>query len=140
MILVFKDCQIIEQVSHKQLLELNGDFVGMWADQITAAGGLSVDEGLREPVSSYQKFDDTIPSSDKPVTTDIDTAPMQDTTEPQTEALVAPTEDIAPAQDTVLEWSAQDLLSPDRSAAVVVAGTQVYDTATNHSSDLVRVL
>ena len=82
MILVFKDCQIIEQVSHKQLLELNGDFVGMWADQITAAGGLSVDEGLREPVSSYQKFDDTIPSSDKPVTMDIDTAPMQDTTEP----------------------------------------------------------
>ena len=107
----------------------------MWADQITAAGGLSVDGGLREPVSGYQ-IDDAIPSSDKPVTADIDTAPTQDTAEPQTEAPVAPTEDTAPAQDTVLERSAQDLLSPDRSAAAAVAGTQVDDAATNRSSDL----
>ena len=139
MILVFKDCQIIEQVSHKQLLELNGVFVGMWANQITAAGGLSVDGGLREPVSVYQKIDDAIPSSDKPVTVDINTAPTQNTTEPETEAPVAPTEDTTPAQNTVLEWSAQDLLSPDRSAAAAMAGTQVYDAATNRLSDLVRV-
>ena len=94
----------------------------MWADQITAAGGLSVDGGLQEPVSGYQ-IDNAIPSSDKPVTTDIDTAPMQDTMEPQTEASVAPMKDTAPAQDTVLEWSAQDLLSSNRSAAAVVAET-----------------
>ncbi len=72
----------------------------MWADQITAAGGLPVDGGLREPVSGYQ-IDDAIPLSDKPVTVDIDTAPTQDTAEPQTEAPEAPTEDTALAQDTV---------------------------------------
>lgn len=108
----------------------------MWADQITAASGLPVDGGLREPVSGYQ-IDNAIPLSDKPVTADIDAAPTQDTAEPQTEAPVAPTEGTAPAQVTVLEQSAQDLLSPDRSAAAVVAGTQVDDAATsNRSSDL----
>jgi ATP-binding cassette subfamily B (MDR/TAP) protein 6 len=108
----------------------------MWADQITAAGGLPVDKGLREPVSGYQ-IDDTIPLSDKPVTADIDAAPTQDTAEPQTEAPEAPTEDTAPAQDTVLEGTGpQDLLSPG-SAAAAVAGTQVDDAATtNRSSDL----
>jgi hypothetical protein len=110
----------------------------MWADQITAAGGLPVDGGPREPVSGYQ-MDDAIPSSDKPVTADIDAAPTQDTAEPQTEAPEAPTEDTAPAQDTVLEQTgAQDLLSPDRSAAAAVAGTEVDDaaTTTNRSSNL----
>ena len=109
----------------------------MWAEQISAAGGLSVDGGLREPVSGYQ-IDDAIPLSDKPVTADIDTAPTQDTAEPQTEAPEAPTEDTAPAQDAHLEGTGpQDLLSPDGSAAVAVAGTQVDDAAaTNRSSDL----
>jgi ATP-binding cassette subfamily B (MDR/TAP) protein 6 len=109
----------------------------MWAHQITAAGGLPVDGGLREPVSGYQ-IDEAIPLSDKPVTADIDTAPTQDTAEPQTEAPEAPMEDTAPAQDTVLERTKpQDLLSPDGSAAAAVAGTQVDDVATtNRSSDL----
>ena len=109
----------------------------MWADQITAAGGLPVDGGLREPVSGYQ-IDDAIPLSDKPVTADIDAAPTQDTAEPQTEAPEAPTEDTAPAQDTALERTGpQDLLSPDGSAAAAVAGTQVDDAVTtNRSSDL----
>ena len=105
----------------------------MWADQITAAGGLPVDGGLREPVSGYQ-IDDVIPLSDKPVTADIDTAPTQDTAEPQTEALEAPTEGAALARDTVLERTRpQNLLSPDESAA---AGTQVDDAATTNRSDL----
>ena len=136
-ILVLKDGQIIEQGNHKQLLELNGVFAGMWADQITAAGGLPVDGGLREPVSGYQ-IDDALPLSDKPVTADIDAAPTQDTAEPQTEAPEAPVEDTAPAQDTVLERTRpQDLLSPVGSAAAAVAGTQVDDAATtNRSSDL----
>ncbi len=110
----------------------------MWADQITAAGGLPVDGGLREPVSGYQ-IDDAIPLSDKPVTADIDTAPTQDTAEPHTEAPEAPTEDTARAQDTALERTRpQDLLSPDGSAAAAVAGTQVDDaaTTTNRSYDL----
>lgn len=103
----------------------------MWADQITAAGGLPVDEGLREPVSGY-RIDDAIPLSDEPITADIDAAPTQDTVEPQTGAPGVPTEDTAPAQDTVLERTRpQDLLSPD-----AVAGTQVDDAATNRSSDL----
>jgi hypothetical protein len=110
----------------------------MWAEQISAAGGLSVDGGLREPVNGYQ-IDDAIPLSDKPVTADIDAAPTQDTVEPQTEAPEAPTEDTAPAQDTVLEGTEpQDLLSPDGSAPAAVAGTQVDDdaAAANRSSYL----
>jgi hypothetical protein len=136
-ILVLKEGQIIEQGNHKQLVELNGVFAGMWAEQITAAGGLSVNGGLREPVSGYQ-VDDAIPLSDKPVTADIDAAPTQDTAEPQIEAPEAPTEDTAPAQDIDLEKTGpQDLLSPDGSAAAAVAGTQVDDAATtNRSSDL----
>lgn len=109
----------------------------MWADQITAAaaGGLPVDGGLREPVSGYQ-IDDAIPSSDKPMTADIDAAPTQDTAEPQTEVPEAPTEDTAPALERTRP---QDLLSPDGSAAAAVAGTQVDDAAsTNPSPDLGR--
>ena len=99
----------------------------MWADQITAAAGLPVDGGLREPVSGY-KIDNAIPLSDKPVTTDIDAAPTQDTAEPQTEVPKAPTEVTAPAQNTVLEWTRrQDLLLPEGPAAAAVAGTQVDD-------------
>jgi len=125
LILVLKDGQIIEQGNHKQLLELNGVFARMWADQITAAGGLPVDGGLREPVSGYQ-IDNAIPLSEEPVTADIDAAPTQDTAEPQTEA---PTEDTAPAQDTVLERTGPQDMSPDGSAAAAVAGTQVDDAA-----------
>ena len=99
----------------------------MWADQITAAGGLSVDGGLGEVVSGYQ-IDDTIPLTNEPVTADIDAAPTQDTAEPQTEAPEAPVENTAPAQDTVLERTRpEDTLSPDGSAAAAVAGTQVDD-------------
>ena len=106
----------------------------MWADQITAAGGLSVDGGLREPVSGYQ-IDDAISLSDKPVTADIDAAPTQDTAEPQTEAPEAPTGDIAPAEDTVLERTRlQDTISPDGSAAAQVAGTQVDDAVTSKAN------
>jgi hypothetical protein len=94
-----------------------------------------VDGGLRESVSGYQ-IDDAIPSSDEPVTADIDAAPTQDTAEPQTEAPGAPTEDTAGVQDAVLERTRpQDLLSPGSEAAAV-AGTQVDDSATNRSSDL----
>jgi len=127
LILVLKDGQIIEQGNHKQLLKLNGVFAGMWADQISAAGGLPVDGGLAEAVGGYQ-IDDAIPLVDEPVTADIDAAPTQDTAEPQTEALEAPTEEAATAQDTVLERTRpQDTLLPDGSAAAAVAGTQVDD-------------
>jgi hypothetical protein len=103
----------------------------MWADQITAAEGLPVDGGLREVVSGYQ-VDDAIH-----LTADIDVAPTQDTAEPQTEAPEAPTEGTAPAQADLERTRPQDLLSPDGSAAAVVAGTQVDDALTTYpSSDL----
>jgi hypothetical protein len=109
----------------------------MWADQITAAGGLPVDGKLGEAVGGYQ-IDDAIALIDEPVTADIDAAPTQDTAEPQTEAPEAPVEETAPAQDTDLERiRPQDTLSPDRSAAAAVAGTQVDDApAAFPSSDL----
>ncbi|ETW80963.1 ABC transporter [Heterobasidion irregulare TC 32-1] len=37
LILVLKDGQIVEQGSHKELLEQNGIFASMWADQISAS-------------------------------------------------------------------------------------------------------
>jgi ATP-binding cassette subfamily B (MDR/TAP) protein 6 len=93
----------------------------MWADQISAAGG------LKETATGYQ-MDDSIPFTDEPVTGDIDVAPTQDTAEPLTEVSEAPVDGTAPAQDTVLgETRPQATLSPDGSAAVV-AGTQVDDT------------
>jgi len=94
----------------------------MWADQISAAGG------LKEAVSGYQ-IDDAIPIADEPVTEDIDAAPTQDTAEPLAEASEAPVDGTAPAQDTVLGGTRpQVTLSPDGSAAATVAGTQVDDT------------
>jgi len=94
----------------------------MWADQISAAGG------LKEAVSGYQ-IDDAIPIIDEPVTGDIDAAPTQDTAEPLAEASEAPVDGTAPAKDTVLGGTRpQATLSPDGSAAAAVAGTQVDDT------------
>jgi len=94
----------------------------MWADQISAAGG------LKEAVSGYQ-IDNAIPIADEPVTEDIDAAPTQDIAEPLAEASEAPVDGTAPAQDTVLGGTRpQATLSPDGSAAAAVAGTQVDDT------------
>ncbi|KAG2099651.1 P-glycoprotein, partial [Suillus cothurnatus] len=36
LIMVLKDGRIVEQGSHRELLELNGLFASMWADQISA--------------------------------------------------------------------------------------------------------
>lgn len=116
---MLKDGQIVEQGNHRQLLTLNGVFAAMWADQISAAGGLN------EAVSGYQ-IDDPIPITDQPVTEDIDAAPTQDTAEPLAEASEAPVDGTAPAQDTVLEGTRPlAALSSDESAAAAVAGTQV---------------
>jgi hypothetical protein len=93
-----------------------------------------VDGGLGEAVGGYQ-IDDAIPLTEEPVTADIDAAPTQDTAEPQTEAPEAPVKDIAPAQDTALERTRpQDTLSPNRSAAAAVAGTQVDDAPATYLS------
>jgi hypothetical protein len=114
---VLKDGQIVEQGNHRQLLKLDGVFAAMWADQISAAGGLN------EAVSGYQ-IDDPIPINDQPVTEDIDAAPTQDTAEPLAEASEAPVDQTGPAQDTVLEGT-RPQASSDESAAAAVAGTQV---------------
>ncbi|KAA1475175.1 hypothetical protein DENSPDRAFT_841913 [Dentipellis sp. KUC8613] len=45
LILVLKDGQIVEQGSHKELLDQNGLFASMWADQVSAT---------EDPVSGYQ--------------------------------------------------------------------------------------
>jgi ATP-binding cassette subfamily B (MDR/TAP) protein 6 len=99
----------------------------MWADQISAVGG------LKEAVRGYQ-IDDAIPITDEPVTEDIDAAPTQDTAEPLAEATEAPVDGTAPAQNTVLGGTRPEAtLSPDGSAAAVVAGTQVDDTPVAHA-------
>jgi hypothetical protein len=74
-ILVLKDGQIVEQGTHKELVELNGAFAAMWADQITATGEQTVDEG-REVLDGYQ-IDDVVIA--EPAIVDIDAAPTQDT-------------------------------------------------------------
>ncbi|KAI0249585.1 hypothetical protein BJV78DRAFT_1129371 [Lactifluus subvellereus] len=124
-ILVLKDGQIIEQGNHKQLLELNGVFAAMWADQISAVGGLPVGGGLGEAVGGYQ-IDDAIRGPfDESITQDIDAAPTQDTTEPPPDA---PVEETAPTQDTVLGGTRpQAAPSLDGSVVAAVAVTQVDD-------------
>jgi ATP-binding cassette subfamily B (MDR/TAP) protein 6 len=93
-----------------------------------------VDGGLGEALGGYQ-IDDATPLVDEPVTTDIDSAPTQDTAEPQTEAPKAPVEEAAPAQGTVLEGTRpQDKQSPDGSAAA--AWLAKVDDAPTFSSDL----
>lgn len=137
-ILVLKDGQIIEQGNHKQLLELNGVFAAMWADQISADGGLPVDGGLEEVVGGYQ-VDDTIPGPfDESVTQDIDAAPTQDTTEPPPDAPEAPVAETAATQDTVLEGTRPQATPPmEEPVAAAVAGTQVDDApVTFPSSDV----
>ena len=112
-ILVLKDGQIIEQGSHKELLEVNGVFAAMWADQISATGDQAVDGGARD---GYQ-LDDVLPISD-PVITDVDAAPTQDTAD-----LLADTSE-RPVQESL---TVREISNADAGAAAV-AGTQVDDT------------
>ncbi|KAI0058695.1 hypothetical protein BV25DRAFT_1901938 [Artomyces pyxidatus] len=57
LILVLKDGQIVEQGTHKQLLEQNGIFATMWADQITAAEE-HIDVSNKEAVVGYDMQQD----------------------------------------------------------------------------------
>ena len=114
-ILVLKDGQIVEQGTHKELLEVNGVFAAMWADQISATGDQAADGG-REVLNGYQ-IDDAIPVSE-PAITDVDAAPTQDTAELASEA---PVQETLPVQETPLSVL-------DVPAAAAVAGTQVDDT------------
>jgi hypothetical protein len=123
-ILVLKDGQIIEQGNHKQLLELNGVFAAMWADQISADNGLPADGGLGEAVRGYQIDDATRGLFDETITQDLDAAPTQDSAGPLADAPEAPVAGTAPTQDTVLEGTRpQAVPSLERS----VGGTQVDD-------------
>ncbi|KAG0693211.1 hypothetical protein DFH29DRAFT_1040488 [Suillus ampliporus] len=45
LIMVLKDGRIVEQGSHKELLELNSPFASMWADQISASEDPKVSPG-----------------------------------------------------------------------------------------------
>ncbi len=119
-ILVLKDGQIFEQGTHKELLELNGVFAAMWADQISAIGEQVVDNGPREAPNGYQ-IDDVIPTSEP---ADIDAAPTQDTAEPLAETSEAPIQETPLAQESLSD----DTRVPILDGAAAVAGTQVDDT------------
>ena len=116
-ILVLKDGQVIEQGTHKELLELNGAFAAMWADQITATGEQAVDGG-NEVLDGYQ-IDNVIPIAE-PAIADIDVAPTQDTAEVPVDGTPSTreSEGTRPQAVPVL----------DVPAAAAVAGTQVDDT------------
>ncbi|KAH9026666.1 hypothetical protein EDB83DRAFT_2424942 [Lactarius deliciosus] len=120
LILVLKDGQIIEQGTHRELLELNGVFAAMWADQISATGEQAVDGGPREALNGYQ-IDDVAPISE-PAIADIDAGPTQDTA-----ASEAPVEETSLSQETISEGT-RPLAVLDVPAAATVAGTQVDDT------------
>ncbi|KAH9025671.1 hypothetical protein EDB84DRAFT_1504117 [Lactarius hengduanensis] len=124
-ILVLKDGQIIEQGTHRELLELNGVFAAMWADQISATGEQAVDGGPREAHNGYQ-IDGVAPISE-PTIADIDAGPTQDTAELLAEASEAPAEETPLAQETISEGT-RPLAVLDVPAAAAVAGTQVDDT------------
>ncbi|KAG1727623.1 P-loop containing nucleoside triphosphate hydrolase protein [Suillus lakei] len=59
LIMILKDGQIVEQGSHRELLELNGLFASMWADQISAS------EDPKAP-AGYDADDDDAPVVDIP--------------------------------------------------------------------------
>ncbi|KAH9168239.1 hypothetical protein EDB89DRAFT_1992643 [Lactarius sanguifluus] len=120
LILVLKDGQIIEQGTHRELLELNGVFAAMWADQISATGEQAVDGGPREALNGYQ-IDDVAPISE-PAIADIDAGPTQDTA-----ASEAPVEETSLTQETISEGT-RPLAVLDVPATAAVAGTQVDDT------------
>jgi len=121
LILVLKDGQIVEQGTHKELLEVNGVFAAMWADQISATGEQVVDGNSREVLNGYQ-IDDVVLVSE-PAITDVDAAPTQDTAELLAEASEAPVLDNLPIQETPQSGSVLDI-----PASAAVAGTQVDDT------------
>ncbi|KAH9058999.1 hypothetical protein EDB87DRAFT_1685095 [Lactarius vividus] len=125
LILVLKDGQIIEQGTHKELLELNGVFAAMWADQISATGEQVVDDAPRETLNGYQ-IDNVVPISE-PAIADIDAAPTQDTAELLVEASEAPVEETPLAQVTLSEGTRPSAVL-DVPPAATVAGTQVDDT------------
>ncbi len=126
-ILVLKDGQIIEQGTHKELLELNGVFAAMWADQISATGEQAVDDGPREALNGYQ-MNDVIPNSE-PAIVDNDAAPTQDTAELLAGASEAPVQETPPVQETLSEGTRPQAVPVlDVPAAAAVAGTQVDDT------------
>ena len=107
----------------------------MWANQISADGGLQVDGGLGEAGSGYQIDDANQGLFDTSITQDIDAAPTQDTAEPLVDASGVPMAETAPAQDTVLEGTRpQTAPSPEGPAAAAVAGTQVDETPVTFSS------
>ncbi|KAH9020826.1 hypothetical protein EDB85DRAFT_2152777 [Lactarius pseudohatsudake] len=118
LILVLKDGQIIEQGTHRELLELNGVFAAMWADQISATGEQAVDGGPREALNGYQ-IDGVAPISE-PTIADIDAGPTQDTAELLAEASEAPAEETPLAQETISEGT-RPLAVLDVPAAAAVA-------------------
>jgi ATP-binding cassette subfamily B (MDR/TAP) protein 6 len=116
LILVLKDGQIVEQGTHKELLEVNGVFAAMWADQISATGEPAVDDGPREVLNGYQ-IDNVVPVSE-PAITDVDAAPTQDTAAESSEA---PVLENLPIQETPQTGSVLDV-------PAAAAGTQVDNT------------
>ena len=120
-ILVLKDGQIVEQGTHKELVELNGAFAAMWADQISATGEQATDGG-REVLNGYQ-IGDAVPIAERAIA-NIDSAPTQDTAELLAETSEVPVEDAPPAEGT----RTQAVPVLDVPAAAAVASTQVDDT------------
>lgn len=92
-ILVLKDGQIVEQGSHKELLELNGNFASMWADQIAT----SDDPAVRSlPIEGYSVDDKP---ADNASGLEAAERPTQDTSNDEDAPEAGPVE--APAEEAV---------------------------------------
>jgi hypothetical protein len=130
LILVLKDGQIVEQGTHKELLEVNGVFAAMWADQISATGEPAVDGGSRDVLTGYQ-IDNVAPVSE-PAITDVDAAPTQDTAELLAESSEAPVLENLPIQETPQTGSVLDV--PAAAAGTQVDNTLIAFPSTNEAS------
>ncbi|KAI0044969.1 hypothetical protein FA95DRAFT_1522067 [Auriscalpium vulgare] len=133
LILVLKDGHIIEQGSHKQLLELNGAFATMWADQITASED-PVDIPTKEVVEGYDVEQDPAPVDSALVADDAPEAAGLEVPQETAEPLVESPAHI-PAEIAPVEESTHDTVEPAVEEEVTSAPPDVVAPVAFPSSD-----
>ncbi|THH20779.1 hypothetical protein EW146_g623 [Bondarzewia mesenterica] len=134
LILVLKDGQIVEQGSHRELLEQNGVFASMWADQISAnedpieaslrkdaISGYSVEHNgsITKPEETQATIGDVQPAGEDAIVESPDnlTADIRSTETPViAEDVPATDELVAPQTNALLAFPSSDAAVSDSAA------------------------
>ncbi|KAI0266983.1 hypothetical protein BC834DRAFT_871984 [Gloeopeniophorella convolvens] len=129
LILVLKDGQVAEQGTHKQLLELNGIFAAMWAEQVSATEEQPAYSAPVEAVSGYQ-IDDAAPAPMSPHRARQDITPEDSAPQakpsPDAVATVSQVDDapVAFPSSDVDDAPATDHVQPEAASQKAPSGTQ----------------